>query len=83
MYKWFLNDGTYLTGKDAEQYLVEKLNSLKQLSVKVGRVISECESLNKIEEDESLAWSVMETEERLSIIQIQLELLLKDMNVNL
>lgn len=83
MYKWFLNDGTCLTGNEAEQYLVEKLNALKQLSMKVDRVICECKSLNKIEEDESLAWSVMETEERLSIIQIQLELLLGDMNANL
>lgn len=83
MCEWFLKDGTCLTEKEAEQYLIRKINSLKQLSIKVERVINECKSLNKIEEDESLAWSVMETEERLSIIQIQLEMLLEDMNVNL
>lgn len=83
MCEWFLKDGTYLTGKEAEEYLLKKLDSIKILSNKVERVINECKSLNVIEDDESLAWSVMETEERLSIIQTLLELLLEDININL
>lgn len=83
MYEWFLDNGICLTGKEAEEYLIRKLDSLNQLSLKIEKVIDECKSLNYVENDESLAWSVMETEERLSIIQIQLELLLEDMNINL
>ena len=79
MYEWYLSDGTCLVDKEAEQYLIKKLITLKELSKEVERVIEECKSLNVIEEDESLSWSVMETSERLSCIQSSLEILVEEM----
>ena len=83
MCELFLSDGTCLVGKDAEEYLTKKLACLKGLSKKIDQVIDECKILNVIEEDDSLAYSVMETGERLSSIQISLEMLLEEMSSKL
>lgn len=83
MCEWFLDDGTCLNGKEAEEFLAVKLDYLKRLSNKIEKVIEDCKLLNYIEENESLALSVMETGERLSNIQIMLELLVEEMNYHL
>lgn len=83
MYDWFLNDGTNLTGKDAEEYLIKRLACLKDLSKEIDRVINECISLNVVEEDDSPVCAVMETGERISMIQILLETLLEDIQFKL
>lgn len=83
MYKWYLHDGTCITEKEAEVYLVHKMNVFRKLSKEIDNVINNCKSLNIIEEDESLSWSVMETSERLSLIQIQLEMLLDEIKCKL
>ena len=83
MCEWYLHDGTCITGKEAEKYLSHKLNVLKMLSKEIDCVINHCKTLNIIEEDESLSWSVMETSERFSLIQIQLEMLLDEMKCKL
>ena len=62
-------------------YLSNRLNELSKLSSKVERVISECSELNIVHDDrKTLSLSVMETGERLSVIQTLLELLVEDMN---
>ena len=79
MYEWYLSNGICLTGKEAEDYLVKRLDTFKDLSENIESIIDECKSLNSIEEEtESLSWSVMETSERLASIQILLEMLLED-----
>ena len=81
MCKWFLNNSVCLVGSDAEVYLSNRLNELSKLSSKVERVISECSELNIVLNDrKTLSLSVMETGERLSVIQTLLELLVEDMN---
>lgn len=83
MYEWFLNDGTCLVGKEAEDYLIKKLSSFKKLSNEIDNVLSDCKSLNVIENGDSLDYSVMETGERLSTIQVLLETLLEEMSFKL
>ena len=80
---WYFHDGTYITGKEAEVYLVHKIKVYKKLSKEINNVINSCKSLNIIEEDDSLSWSVMETSERFSLIQIQLEMLLDEIKCKL
>lgn len=83
MYEWILSDGICLVGKDAEDYLIERLACFKELSKEIDRVINECISLNVVEEDDSPVCSVMETGERISMIQILLEALLEDIQFKL
>lgn len=80
MCKCFLNNDVCLVGSEAEVYLRNRLEELSKLSSKVERVIFECSELNIVHDSQTLSLSVMETGERLSIIQTLLELLIEDMN---
>lgn len=64
-------------------YLTHKMNTLKKLSKSIDNVIDTCKELNIIEEDKSLSWSAIETTERFTLIQNQLEMLLEELKYKL
>ena len=83
MVEWYLNNGSCLTGKIAENYLKNKLNNYENLSMKIDNILKECNKLNVIEKDRCINVSVIETCEKLAMIELLLESLLDDIKVNL
>ena len=83
MVEWYLNNGSCLTGKIAENYLKNKLNNYENLSMKIDNILKECTKLNVIEKDRCINVSVIETCEKLAMIELLLESLLDDIKVNL
>ena len=83
MTQWILNDQTTLYGKDAERYLSEQLTDFTELSLYIDTALKECKSFNKITKNDSLAYSVINANENLSMIEFILEDLLEQMKLKL
>ena len=78
--EWYLNDGTALCGNDAAEYLERQLGIFDDLSRQIAACLKECNELNEIDHSESLADAVLETGERISMIEIELEMLLREIS---
>lgn len=79
--EWFLPDGTLLSGKEAETYLLSILSKFDSLIDSMRFTLNDCLENCEVAQENTLPNTVMFTEERLSIIQIQLELLLEQMSL--
>lgn len=80
-YEWHLSDGKFLEGEYARQYLINKLRQYKVLMKSIDNVASIVSDTNHIGKMNSLLNTVLETEESLSLIQMQLEMLLDEMKI--
>lgn len=78
--EWFLSGGTLLSGDEAEAYLLSKLSKYTNLFDQIQFVLNDCLNNCAISKETTLPNTVMSTCERLSIIQIQLELLLDELS---
>lgn len=75
--EWFLSDGMLLSGKEAEMYLLTVLSEYEKLVDHMRFTLIDCLDNCKVSQENDLFNTIMCTGERLSIIQIQLELLLE------
>lgn len=77
---WYLSNGEFIEDDEAYDYLKKEMNRYEVLIGKIDSKLVECLKLNVKEYDGSIDYCVMETSERLSLIGILLEELLKDIN---
>lgn len=78
-YVWYLSNGDALEGKEAFQYLNRKLQTYEKLMNDMNIVLNRSIENNKMVREKSLPNTVINTIETLSIIQIELEMLVKEM----
>ena len=78
--EWFLSDGTLLLDAEAETYLSSKLYEYADLFDRIRFVLNDCLDHCAVSQETTLPNSIMFSNERLSIIQIQLELLLEEIS---
>ena len=77
---WYLGDGTVLTGNDAAEYLKKQLRIYDDLSKEIASCLKECYKLNMIDRSDSLAGSLLDAGERISMIEIEPEMLLREIS---
>ena len=77
---WYLSNGIFIEDDEAYDYLKKEMNRYEVLIGKIDSKLVECLKLNVKEYDGSIDYCVMETSERLSLIEILLEELLNDIN---
>ena len=75
---WHLSNGDYIEGDKAHVFLNKKMNKYGKLISNIDSKLVECLKLNVKEYDGDIDYCVMETGERLSLIEILLEELLSD-----
>ena len=75
---WYLSNGKSIKGDDAYVFLNRKMIKYENLIYKIDSKLVECLKLNVKEYDGDIDYCVMETGERLSLIEIILKELLKD-----
>ena len=83
MNQWILDNQTTLYGEEAERYLSEQLAEFTELSLYIDAALKECKSFNKITKNDSLAYSVINAGENLSMIEFILEDLLEQVKLKL
>ena len=83
MNEWYLSDGTVLTGQKRTEYLKRKLKMYDDLSKNIAAVLKECSQLNKINYSDSLADSILDAGDKISMIEIELEMLLEEIHMRL
>lgn len=77
---WYLSNGESIVGDDAYDFLNKKMIKYGNLIDKIDSKLIECLKFNVKEYDGDIDYCVMETGERLSLIEILLEELLSDIN---
>ena len=77
---WYLSNGESIVGDDAYDFLNKKMIKYGNLIDKIDSKLIECLKFNVKEYDGDIDCCVMETGERLSLIEILLEELLSDIN---
>ena len=77
---WYLSNGKFIEDDEAYDYLKKEMNRYEILIGKIDSKLVECLKLNVKEYDGDIDYCVMETSERLSLIEILLEELLSDIN---
>ena len=77
---WYLSNDESIKGDDAYAFLNKKMIKFENLISKIDSKLVECLKLNVKEYDGDIDYCVMETGERLSMIEILLEELLNDIN---
>ena len=80
---WYLSNDESIKGDDAYDFLNKKMIKYENLINKIDSKLVECLKLNVKEYDGDIDYCVMETGERLSLIEIILEELLKDIRSTL
>ena len=75
---WYLSNGDFIEGDEARVYLNKEMYKYENLISKIDSKLVECLKLNVKEYDGDIDYCVMETGERLSLIEILLEELLND-----
>lgn len=75
---WYLSNGDFIEGDEAHDYLNKEMNKYEHLIRKIDLKLIECLKLNVKEYDGDIDYCVMETSERLSLIEILLEELISD-----
>ena len=83
MTQWTLGYQTTLYGEEAERYLSKQLAEFTELSLYIDAALKECKSFNKITKNDSLAYSVINAGENLSMIEFILEDLLEQVKLKL
>lgn len=83
MTQWILDNQTTLYGEEAERYLSEQLAEFTELSLYIDAALKECKSFNLITKNDSLAYSVINAGENLSMIEFILEDLLEQVKLKL
>ena len=83
MNEWYLSDGTVLTGQKRTEYLKRKLKMYDDLSKNIAAVLKECSQLNKINYSYPLADSILDAGDKISMIEIELEMLLEEIHMRL
>ena len=78
---WYLSNGDFIEGDEARVYLNKEMYKYENLISKIDSKLVECLKLNVKEYDGDIDYCVMETGERLSLIEILLEELLNDISV--
>ena len=78
---WYLSNGDVIEDDDAYDFLNKKMIKYETLISSIDSQLTECLKLNCKEINNDIDICVMETGERLSLIEILLEELLKDTNV--
>lgn len=78
---WYLSNGEFIEDDEAYDYLKKEMNRYEVLIGKIDSKLVECLKLNVKEYDGDIDYCVMETGERLSLIEILLEELLNDISV--
>lgn len=81
--EWFLSDGTLLSGAEAETYLSSKLYEYADQFDHISFVLNDCLDHCAVSQETTLPNTIMFSNERLSLIQIQLELLLEKTSLTL
>ena len=79
--EWFLSDGSSIKGEEAYNYLSKELERFKSISKMIDSTLINCLKLNVISEDDSIDVNVCNAGESLSIVQIELEMLIKKLNI--
>ena len=77
---WHLSNDDYIEGDKAYVFLNKKMIKYGNLIDKIDSKLIECLKFNVKEYDGDIDYCVMETGERLSLIEILLEELLSDIN---
>ena len=78
---WYLSNGKSVEDYETYNYLSKEMNKYEKLISKIDSILVECLKLNVKEYDGDIDYCVMETGERLSVIEILLEELVDDINV--
>lgn len=78
--EWFLSDGSSIKGEEAYTYLSKELERFRSISKMIDSTLINCLKLNVISEDDSIDVNVCNAGESLSIVQIELEMLIKKLN---
>ena len=78
--EWFLSDGSSIKGEVAYNYLSKELERFRSISKMIDSTLINCLKLNVISEDDSIDVIVCNAGESLSIVQIELEILIKKLN---
>lgn len=78
--EWFLSDGSSIKGEKAYNYLSKELERFRSISKMIDSTLINCLKLNVISEDDSIDVNVCNAGESLSIVQIELEMLIKKLN---
>lgn len=81
--EWFLSDGTLLSGAEAETFLTSILYQYADQFDHIQFVLKDCLDHCALSQETTLPNTVMFSNERLSLIQIQLELLLEEISLTL
>ena len=75
---WYLSNSDFIEGDEARVYLNKEMYKYENLISKIDSKLVECLKLNVKEYDGDIDYCVMETSERLSLIEILLEELISD-----
>lgn len=81
--EWFLSDGTLLSGAEAKTFLTSILYQYAYQFDHIRFVLKDCLDHCALSQESTLPNTVMFSNERLSLIQIQLELLLEEISLTL
>lgn len=82
-FEWFLSNHTSLKGEAAKEHLTKVLKTREELIARIDEVLKRSLSNNKLVKSSSLPDTVMDTDDALSVISIELEFLLDDINETL
>lgn len=67
-----MSNGNYIEDEDANDYLEKRMKKYERLNSKIDSKLVKCLKLNVKEYDGSIDYCVMETSERLSLIELLL-----------
>lgn len=81
--EWFLSDGTLLSGAEAETFLTSILYQYADLFDRISFVLNDCLDHCAVSQESTLPNTIMFSNKRFSLIQIQLELLLEEISLTL
>lgn len=81
--EWFLSNGTLLSGAEAETFLTSILYQYADQFDRISFVLNDCLDHCALSQESTLPNTIMFSNERLSLIQIQLELLLEEISLTL
>ena len=81
--EWFLSDGTLLSGAETETFLTSILYQYADQFDHIRFVLKDCLDHCGVSHETTLPNTIMFSNERLSLIQIQLELLLEEISLTL
>lgn len=81
--KWYLTDGTVLTGTAAVKHMESLMDNYKTLIDDISRILSRCQEMNHIVQEDTLSNTVMFTSEQINLIGIELNLLVQRIDAGL